>query len=365
MKKKVFGFIKKSLFGFEEHSDEPKPSEDLTAKKEVKTNFIGLEKKSGELNSADVEKKLREINLFGVFNKKDEQTDKVQVKTEEKNENKEEAQSNESYSKGSDYGFETQLPVDHSKAEEETEHTDVKQDNVFEDSKTLKMEEEKTPVEMQPQPEEKNLEQVTEAQENEVSSDVSDDKAEKLLVESKKVIRKTLHKKRTKAMHEKIKKLERTVSKMVLKNKIPKRLVAEAENNVVTKDIIRDPDTAMGLNKIEKKISVIPSVTDKKVVHREILGLIEEIKKHVILTDFDRVYDSVVLNKKVSSNVLAKNLNIPKARVEECGEILQDDKLIEIDYPAFGDEVLQVPGYREKEIEEKEKKKREKKKGKK
>ena len=72
MKKKVFGFIKKSLFGFEEHSDEPKPSEDLTAKKEVKTNFIGLEKKSGELNSADVEKKLREINLFGVFNKKDE-----------------------------------------------------------------------------------------------------------------------------------------------------------------------------------------------------------------------------------------------------------------------------------------------------
>lgn len=84
----------------------------------------------------------------------------------------------------------------------------------------------------------------------------------------------------------------------------------------------------------------------KKNTQQKILEIIDEIKKHRILTDFDRVYEMVLEQKKISSAEIAKKLGISKQRTEECAQILEEDKLVEIVFQTIGDEIIQVPEYK-------------------
>ncbi|MEK6941255.1 MAG: hypothetical protein AABW85_00135 [archaeon] len=73
-----------------------------------------------------------------------------------------------------------------------------------------------------------------------------------------------------------------------------------------------------------------------------------EITKHRITTDFDRVMFYVQENTRAKSDEVAKALLIDKKKVEECAKILEENGLIEIEYPIMGDIALQENGYREK-----------------
>ena len=73
-----------------------------------------------------------------------------------------------------------------------------------------------------------------------------------------------------------------------------------------------------------------------------------ELTKHRITTDFDRVMFYVQENKRAKSGAITKALLIEKKKVEECAKILEENGLIEIEYPLVGDIALQENGYREK-----------------
>lgn len=160
-----------------------------------------------------------------------------------------------------------------------------------------------------------------------------------------------VHKKSLHKRHEKIKRLEEKVAKMAHENSIPEQDLQEMENRLSAKEVVRQPEKVADLKEIEKKVFGQTNPGQK-----EILGLMEEIKKHRILTDFDRVYSVVLTEKRIQTGKIAATLLIPKTRVEDCAEILEQDKLVEIDYPALGDAFIQVPEYKPKKIAKKVKK---------
>lgn len=159
--------------------------------------------------------------------------------------------------------------------------------------------------------------------------------------------------------HEKVKQLEQKVSELVAEHNVPSDAVEQA-TRMETHEVIMQQASIPNISETEEKIESAKK-TGKGMEHHEILGLIEEIQKHRILTDFDRIYDEVTEKKRVSAAKLSSDLEIPKTRVEECAKILEEDKLVEVDYPPIGAEFLQVTGYREELKEEKEKQKKAKK----
>ncbi|MBI4044869.1 MAG: hypothetical protein HY392_04120, partial [Candidatus Diapherotrites archaeon] len=159
--------------------------------------------------------------------------------------------------------------------------------------------------------------------------------------------------------HEKVKQLEQKISQLAKENAVSPDAMEQAAQ-MQAHEVIKQQSSLPNISETEEKIESAKK-TGKGMEHHEILGLIGEIQKHRILTDFDRIYDEVTEKKRVSAASLSKDLEIPKGRVEECAKILEEDHLVEIEYPPVGDEFLQVAGYAEELKEEKEKQKNAKK----
>lgn len=156
--------------------------------------------------------------------------------------------------------------------------------------------------------------------------------------------------------HEKVKQLEQKVSQLAAEHNVSNKEVEQA-TQIQTHQVIQQQSTLPHISETEQKVESAKK-TGKAIGRHEILGLIEEIQKHRILTDFDRIYGEVTEKKRVSAAQISKDLEIPKFRVEECAKILEEDKLLEVDYPPVGDEFLQLPGYSEELKAEKEKQKK-------
>ena len=92
-------------------------------------------------------------------------------------------------------------------------------------------------------------------------------------------------------------------------------------------------------------------------------GVETEIKKNVIVTDFDRVYTLVMNKGRITTGDISRELGIPKAKVEECCQVLKREKQVDIAYMALGDPVIEAPDYRMRLEMERLKKKQEKTKG--
>ncbi len=88
------------------------------------------------------------------------------------------------------------------------------------------------------------------------------------------------------------------------------------------------------------------------------VGVDTEIKKNVIVTDFDRVYLLVNERGKISIGEIAQELHMPKQKVEECCFILRREKQLDVVYPPFGDGFAQVLDYQMRFEAEKLKKKK-------
>lgn len=153
--------------------------------------------------------------------------------------------------------------------------------------------------------------------------------------------------------HEKVKALEQKVSELAREHDVSPGAVEQA-TQMETQEVIKQQSSLPNISETEEKVESAKKA-GKGMEHHEILGLIEEIQKHRIITDFDRIYDEVTEKKRVSAAKLAQDLEIPKTRVEDCAKILEEDKLIEVDYPPVGDEFLQVTKYSEEVREKKEK----------
>jgi hypothetical protein len=101
----------------------------------------------------------------------------------------------------------------------------------------------------------------------------------------------------------------------------------------------------MNLLETEKKLLMLSSNS------KELKSVAVELKKHVIVTDFDRINSLVKEKQKISLNEVAKKLKLIPIRVAECANVLEKAGLIEIEYPALGAPKLIIKGFKEKEQE--------------
>ncbi len=120
--------------------------------------------------------------------------------------------------------------------------------------------------------------------------------------------------------------------------------------------------TKAQLEKAEKIQTAFP-VKEPGKQAEEVIGIATEIKKHRIVTDFDRVMGLVKERGRVKFGQVAKELGIPIKRVDECCRLLQEEKQIEISYPPIGDPAAMSMDYRQREELQRIKKRIEKQKG--
>jgi hypothetical protein len=73
--------------------------------------------------------------------------------------------------------------------------------------------------------------------------------------------------------------------------------------------------------------------------------------KNFIETDFDKVVSYIAQHGKASFTQISRDLGLPWNRIEECSNILRNEKQIEIIYLPFGDPIATVVGYSEKNKE--------------
>ncbi|MEK7540201.1 MAG: hypothetical protein AAB558_03055, partial [Patescibacteria group bacterium] len=97
--------------------------------------------------------------------------------------------------------------------------------------------------------------------------------------------------------HEKVKQLEKKISELAAKHNVSPDAVEQA-THMETHEVIRQQASLPNISETEEKIESAKK-TGKGMEHHEILGLIEEIQKHRIITDFDRIYDEVTEKKRV------------------------------------------------------------------
>lgn len=70
-----------------------------------------------------------------------------------------------------------------------------------------------------------------------------------------------------------------------------------------------------------------------------------------IVTDFDMVVSYISQHGRAPFTQISKDLGMPWSRIEECSNILRNERQIEIIYLPFGDPIATVLGYSEKNKE--------------
>ncbi|MCR4368404.1 MAG: hypothetical protein NUV67_00690 [archaeon] len=139
----------------------------------------------------------------------------------------------------------------------------------------------------------------------------------------------------------------------VSEGEIEKRL-----QNTSTGDLVASINKLVGIIELERaahkksqeaeKIETAMRFTEPMKQVEEIKGIATEIKKHRILTDFDRIFTFIAANGRVKMGQISKELGIPRKRVEECCILLQKERQAEVNYPPIGDPFVQPVGFDEK-----------------
>ena len=151
----------------------------------------------------------------------------------------------------------------------------------------------------------------------------------------------------------KLAKLRRILAKIIQFKSVKTREIENHTKKVKPRNVINSTKKPKSLKHLEKKIDSIhkklkTTKRSKLPVKemKEIKQVAKELKKHEIITDFDRVMDYVKKNKKVRVIKIAKDLKIYQKRVEDCARVLEENGLIEIEYPLIGDIALKLKGYK-------------------
>jgi len=72
----------------------------------------------------------------------------------------------------------------------------------------------------------------------------------------------------------------------------------------------------------------------------EVKAVVEELVKHRIVTDFDKLLELVQSKGKIGYNQALKELKIPEAKLHECLAVLEENSLVRVDYPPIGPAVI-------------------------
>jgi len=97
----------------------------------------------------------------------------------------------------------------------------------------------------------------------------------------------------------------------------------------------------------EGEIFRVRGFTESAKKVEQLKGVPVELKEHKIVTAFDQVYDLVKKTKRIKLGSIAKELGLSRKAVEDCTKILEDENLVEVEYPAIGDPLIEIVEYRE------------------
>ena len=173
--------------------------------------------------------------------------------------------------------------------------------------------------------------------------------------DSKKITTFLEHKAEGKIDHQKLVELEAKMGQLMERYSIPEKQIEDSLKDTSTQNLVESINKLLSIIELEKKAdsklkeperieTAMRFTTPMKQID-EVKGIATEIKKHRIVTDFDRVLMYILENERASFGKISKELGIPGKRVEECCKILKDESQIEVIYPVVGDPIAQKLDY--------------------
>jgi len=162
---------------------------------------------------------------------------------------------------------------------------------------------------------------------------------------------------------EKLKSIEEKVKDLAQKYNISKEEIEKDVQKLDTGKLLSNFDRLIGLLELEHKAHTLlkeaPLELDKAFVgdvkKEEVKGIIKEIKKYRIVTDYDKILNYVNEKGVVKKRELIKELEIKDFMVKQCCETLESSGLIRMEYPPIGDtKIISISAEEEKKEKAKE-----------
>ncbi|MFH1391218.1 MAG: hypothetical protein ABIH20_02810 [Candidatus Diapherotrites archaeon] len=156
---------------------------------------------------------------------------------------------------------------------------------------------------------------------------------------------------------QKLGELEGKVERLMKQYNISENEIEKKLGNTETGDLVASVNKLVSILELEKKanqtlnpekIETAMRFTTPMKKKEEVKGIVTEIKKQRIVTDFDKVLNYISKNEEAKMGKIAKELNIPRKRVEECCNLLEKEKQVLLLYSPIGDAVVMTPDHKEK-----------------
>ncbi|MCR4334942.1 MAG: hypothetical protein NUV57_00195 [archaeon] len=156
---------------------------------------------------------------------------------------------------------------------------------------------------------------------------------------------------------QKLEELEGKVSSLMKQYHISEGEIEKKLGNTETGNLVASVNKLVSILELEKKtnqtlqpekIETAMRFTTPLKMKEEVKGIVTEIRKQRIVTDFDKVLNYIYKNEEAKMGKIAKELNIPRQRIEECCNLLEKEKQVLLFYSPIGDVVVMTPDYKEK-----------------
>ncbi len=169
-----------------------------------------------------------------------------------------------------------------------------------------------------------------------------------------------------------IDKIEQKIGELVQKYHIPNKTVAAHIETLDSKRLLNNFQNLIDVIETKRESAAIElirpaqgfdiksGIISKK--KEQIVGKEKEIRRAKIETSFDRLLNLVKIKGIINIKDAAKQSGMTKKEVQECAEILERSRLINLSYPPIGPVKLIYPAYLKWKMNEKKKKREAKKK---
>ncbi len=161
---------------------------------------------------------------------------------------------------------------------------------------------------------------------------------------------------------DKLKEIEGHIEGLMKKYNIPENEIEGSLGAIRTEHLLEDLEKLIDIMELEHRtiglVEERPSeaAAPARIRREEAKAIIKEIKKHRIVTDFDRILQLVNEKGRVRLNDAIKQLGVERRRMDEVIEILENEKLVRVDYSPMGGAWISASEYKKPQPEDGKKK---------
>lgn len=145
---------------------------------------------------------------------------------------------------------------------------------------------------------------------------------------------------------DKLRELEEHIKALMKTYKIPEEEIEKEIRGIRTDHALEDAEKLINLMELEHRAQGLEGIQHEEEKREEAKAIIKEIKKHRIVTDFDRILQLVNERGRVKINDALRELGILPKRMDEVSEILEREGLVKIEYSAVGSAWISASGYK-------------------